>query len=131
MKSKASLVLIELVIMILIFALAAALCLQAFHWASAESERIILRDDAVLAVQNMAELLKAGKGEAGEGNAASPPEQDYGDRFSLEVTPLDPDTNGLGGAAVSALTPDGEIVFSADVYWQEPLKWEEGGGRSE
>ena len=130
MKNKAPLALMELVIMILIFALAAALCLQAFQWASEQSQQIALRDDAVLAVQNMAEALKASGGDAGA-DAAGLASQDCGGRFRIETTPLHPDEAGLGGARVRAVTPAGEELFAAEVYWQEPLNPAEGGGGHE
>ena len=123
MRNKAPLALMELVIMILIFALAAALCLQAFQWASKQSQQIALRDDAVLAVQNTAEALKAGIG-----NAGGLADQDYGGRFTVETTPLHPGEAGLGGARVRAVTPAGEEIFAVEVYWQEPLDQAEGGG---
>ena len=128
MRNKAPLALMELVIMILIFALAAALCLQAFQWASEQSQQIALRDDAVLAVQNMAEALKASGGDAGAADADSLASQDCGGRFRIETTPLHPDEEGLGGAAVRAVTPGGEEIFAVKVYWQKPLDPEEGGG---
>lgn len=60
MKNKASLVLMEQAVMLLVFALAAALCLQCFGAAGAISGETALRDEAVLLAQNTAEQLKAG-----------------------------------------------------------------------
>ena len=58
MKSKAPLALMEQMVMLLIFALAAALCLQAF----VKSDKISLRSEAksraALAAQDIAEILR-------------------------------------------------------------------------
>jgi len=62
-RSKAPLALIEQAMMLLVFALAAALCLKAFVWADGQSERIGLRDDALLQAQNAAETLKGFHGD--------------------------------------------------------------------
>lgn len=59
MKSRAPLVLMEQLVMILVFALAAALCLQVFVLADRVSARNEQTDRAVLACQNTAETLKA------------------------------------------------------------------------
>ena len=60
MRSKATLSLMELLVMVLVFALAAALCMQAFARAQAISLETMRRDEAVVLAQNGAELLKAG-----------------------------------------------------------------------
>ena len=60
MKSKASLSLMEMLVMVLIFALAAALCLQIFAKARTISLETARQDEAVLLAQNGAELLKSG-----------------------------------------------------------------------
>lgn len=59
MKSKAPLALMEQLVMILVFALAAALCLQVFVFSDRVSAKNEQTDRAVLACQNAAELLKA------------------------------------------------------------------------
>lgn len=64
MKSKAPLALMEQLVMVLVFALAAALCLQVFVLADRTSRRSENRDRAVPAVQNAAETLK-GVGQTG------------------------------------------------------------------
>lgn len=121
MKSKAPLALIELVIMLLIFVLAAALCLQAFLWAQQQSETIILRDEAAIAVQNAAELIKSSKGD--EKVIASITASDN-DVFKLNIECLDVNARGLGSALVTAESETGENIFSLQIFWQEPL---EGG----
>ncbi len=63
MRSKASLALIEQAVMVLVFALAAALCLRAFLWSDQLSRRDKARDRALLEVQTAAETLKHAGGE--------------------------------------------------------------------
>ena len=58
MRSKAPLVLMEQAVMVLVFALAAALCLRAFVWSDQLSRQNEARDRALLEVQNAAEALK-------------------------------------------------------------------------
>ena len=58
MRSKAPLALMEQSVMILVFALAAALCVQAFVFSDETSKRIDDRDRAAVEAQNAAELLK-------------------------------------------------------------------------
>ena len=58
MKNKTSLTLMEQVVMVMVFALAAAICLQAFALSSRVSRECEARDEAVLLAQNTVELLK-------------------------------------------------------------------------
>lgn len=62
-ESKAPLVLMEQVIMVLVFALVAALCIQAFVLARTLSLRMIERDRAMNMSQTLAETLKASGGD--------------------------------------------------------------------
>ena len=63
MNSKSTLVLMEQLVMILVFALAAALCLKAFVWADRASRDNELRTQAVFLAQNAAETVKACRGD--------------------------------------------------------------------
>lgn len=63
MKSKAPLVLMEQVIMILVFALTAAMCLRMFVLADRLSVKYAARDRAVVEAQNAAERMKQGQWE--------------------------------------------------------------------
>lgn len=58
MKRKAPLTLMELMVMILVFALAAALCLQAFVQSDRMSRDSEVRDRAAVACQSVAEVLR-------------------------------------------------------------------------
>lgn len=59
MKNKSTLVLIEQIVMVLVFALAAAVCMRVFAASERLSRKYEATDGAVLAAQNVAELLKA------------------------------------------------------------------------
>ena len=120
MKSKAPLALIELVIMILIFAVSAALCLKAFMWAQQQAKDIALRDIAILQVQNSAELVKAGRGDLSLVRSEDP-------AVIISGKLLEPDKEGLEGARITAANEKGEELFSVDIYWQDAPE----GGRHE
>lgn len=61
-KSKAPLNLMEQVVMILVFAFAAALCVQAFVVADSMSQEAYARDKAALISQTVAETVKSQRG---------------------------------------------------------------------
>ena len=63
MKSKAPLVLMEQMVMLLVFALASALCLQAFVKSGDLSQRSAARDRAAVEAQNAAETLRSQSGD--------------------------------------------------------------------
>ena len=64
MRSKAPLMMMEQMVMLLVFALAAALCLQAFVKSDEMSRRSEARDRAVAEAQNAAELIRYYGGDA-------------------------------------------------------------------
>lgn len=66
MKNKATLTLMELAVMLLVFSLAAAFCLRAFVWADETSGLCANRDRALVQVQNAAEVLKACGGDVNQ-----------------------------------------------------------------
>ena len=136
MKSKAPLALMEQLVMVLVFALAAALCLQVFVLSDQMSRRGEMRDRAVVQVQNMAETLKSCHGNFAESAQAlggtwdgtcwkigydrdwQPAEGDAC-AYLVRADLLREDAPLLGGAAVSAQAADGEILFGIEVFWQE------------
>ena len=65
MKSKAPLALMEQMVMLLVFALAAGLCLQAFVKSDQISLRSQAKSNAALAAQNMAEIIRHSGGSVG------------------------------------------------------------------
>ncbi len=70
-RSRAPLALMELTVMLLVFALAAALCLQAFVASSRQAARSQARDNALRLAQTAAETLKAVGGTEAEAEAAA------------------------------------------------------------
>lgn len=137
MKNKQSLVLMEQLIMILVFALAAALCLQAFALSDRLSRRSQSRDQAVLVCQNAAEILEHCSGdyalassqlggswdgsvweitydEVWTSNTDSP-------AYILQVTPLESGNPLLGTARVKLHTANGDELFSLSASWQKEV----------
>ena len=136
MKNKAPLSLMEQLIMLLVFALSAALCLQIYVFSGQISRRSEARSHAVTAVQNAAESVKACRGNtsrypqllggAGTGELweigyddfwqeVPPLQASYRVLITPEVTPLPT----LGRASVSAVTKSDDVLFSVTVSWQE------------
>lgn len=109
MKSRASLVLMEQLIMVLVFALAAALCLQVFVKADAISQQTARRDEAVVIAQNTAELLKAGR---------DPEEFPGPEGYTVEIREEATDIPGLVQAQIT-VSCEGEALFSLTTGWQE------------
>ena len=135
MKSKAPLALMEQAIMVLVFALAAVLCLQAFVWSDALSTQKEAQDQAVLRAESAAEVLKhcygdmdlaaATLGGSWDGltwtltydeNWQTPQGQPA---YTIIVRPEHSAQQLLGRAQVEAITADGVSLFSLPVCWQE------------
>ena len=74
MRNKAPLALLEQILMLLIFALAAVICLRAFLWSDDTSRHSARRDDALIHAQTMAETVKAYGGEGNKPQRVSPEE---------------------------------------------------------
>ncbi len=134
MKSRGPLALMEQLVMVLVFALSAALCVQVFALSEKLSFSSGERDGAVVAAQNAAELLKSCRGDydraarelggvwngqmlgvhydadwKSEGAAA----------YYLLVTAGESGEELLGGADVSVYTAEGDWLYSLSVNWQE------------
>lgn len=147
MRSKAPLALMEQMVMILVFALAAALCLQAFVQSDQQSRRMEARDRAVTLCQSAAEIIRSNGGnlEAALREVAEtePGQRDgfgffipydenwevlvYDGRpqsssYTLRAVELDSGVEGLGKASVEAYVWNkGEMdsLFAIEVAWQE------------
>jgi type II secretory pathway pseudopilin PulG len=128
MRNKAPLALIEQLVMLLVFALAAALCMQVFVKADRLSRRDAAQSHAVLTAQNAAETLKSTAGDYAAAAAAYggvwdgevwvldvPEETDC----HVEVTPAAQTQPLLGEATVTAYAADGEVLVQLPVAWQE------------
>ena len=124
MKNKTPLVLMELVIMLLVFAVAAGLCLRAFAGAERISRTGAEDDRAVAAAQNGAELTKFYAGDLETAAAERGGTWDgVSWRFTVDgcpvtVTLLHAESPYLGTAAVTA----GDIELT--VSWQKEGTYE-------
>ncbi|MBP3672448.1 MAG: hypothetical protein J6J18_01310 [Oscillospiraceae bacterium] len=135
MKNRTSLVLMEQLVMVLVFALAASVCLRAFARADRIATEISRQDRAVYLAQNGAETLKACGGDFDE-TARLLGGTVQGDRLTvsydenwnrtesagacrLEIEKTGTQTPGLGQAQVRVLGSGGEALFSLDLAWQE------------
>lgn len=112
MRSKAFLSLMELLVMILVFALASALCMQVFAYAQGISLETARRDEAVVLAQNGAELLKAGTA-ADEIEAIL-----SGEAYTVQIRELSQEIPGLARSEVTVSYED-EVLFSLTVGYQE------------
>ena len=112
MKNKTSLLLMEQLVMVLVFALAAALCLTAFVEADRISRETVRRDEAVLIAQNTAQVLKATSGDV-ELAMELADEPDY----RMEIERIN-ETDLLGQAEIRIWQED-DLVFTLRVGWQE------------
>lgn len=138
MKSKAPLSLMEQLVMVLVFALAAALCVQAFAAAGKISRTGAARDQAVLLAQNAAEVYKACGGDGEKAAELLGGEVSQGcwstfyaadltavgtreeAAYEVDVLPENSGVAGLGRASVSVFENGGaEAVFRLSVAWQE------------
>lgn len=112
MKSKATLFLMEQLVMLLVFALAAALCLGIFVRADSISAETKRRDEAVNLACNAAELLKA------TGDPQQTAQQIASGAFALEILEEDSGIPGLGQAKIVVSYEQREL-FSLQTGWQE------------
>ena len=118
MKNRTSLVLMEQLIMVLVFALAAALCLNVFAAAERISRETACRDEAVLIAQNAAEILKATSGDADRVMAELTP---AAGGFRLEIEQMDTVSPLLGEAEIRVYL-ENEQIFMLRTGWQEEGK---------
>ena len=149
MRSKSPLALMEQVIMVLVFALAAALCLRVFVFSELASTRNEAVDRAVVECQNAAEFLKSTGLPADEaqkelssrmGGTVSQgllqicydenwnviPENNEDCVYVLEVQGLPVEVEGLVKVHIRAAAEEdisvggsGESMFAIDAAWQE------------
>ena len=124
MRKRQTLTLIELAIMLLVFTAAAAICLRIFLWADQRSREIACRDDAIIEMQNAAEVLQATAGDFSAAAAILGGNWDgaqwildYG-TYQLRVQPVTTDIPGLGSARIEALY-EAQTLVSMTLHWQE------------
>lgn len=114
MKSKATLVLMELLVMILVFSLGAAMCLQAFVKAEEIADRTARLDEATILAQNAAELLKATRGDIEKAKSLS------NGSLCLEIQESSPEISGMGQAEIQVYFKE-DLLVSFHTGWQEVL----------
>jgi len=112
MKNKTSLLLMEQLVMVLVFALAAALCLTVFVKADQISRETARRDEAVLLAQNAAQVLKATAGDIPQAMTVAD-----ASGFQLEIERTD--VRELLGQAEIRIWQGDELVFTLRTGWQE------------
>ena len=133
MRSKTPLALMEQIVMILVFALASALCLRAFVLADGVSLACEEQDRAVMAVETVAEALKLCRGDWAEAERMAEAALENVDvvyfhsdhaepipgAMQIIITPADSNTELLGLAEISARNETGDEILSLTVAWQE------------
>ena len=136
MRSKVPLAMMEQLVMVLVFALAAALCLQVFVLSDKTSLRNEARDRAVLEAQNTAEKLKSLRGDFAQarelyGGAFDGQtwglsydadwEREDGGEAAYHILAIRTDSGDplLGCAEVTVFTAEGDLLFYLPVAWQE------------
>ena len=131
-KSSTTLTLLEQIIMILVFAVAAAVSLRVFVYADSRSERNVVNDVAVNESRNVAEVLKSTGGDFEKAAGllqAAPSEKglekgwsnEYGS-FFLSAEKVSAGTDGLGSAEIRVKNLDtDEQVYAITVFWQEAM----------
>lgn len=136
MKRKVFLPLLEQICMIGFFALAAVLCLQGFTLANGISRDRQIKDYAVIAAQNTAEVLKSTKGDldvaakllSGTADATSltvlydaegnPTSGEENEAFRLSAQITDSEDPLLGCSTIRVIYQD-EVILELTVGWQE------------
>ena len=125
MKNRASFVLMEQLVMILVVALAAVICLRAFLWSDQTSRKLAQRDEAVILCQNAAETLKSCADVAATAEILGAEwEEDawviHAGEIDLEIAETEHLIPGLEQASVCAIHGQSEeLLFSLTVAWQE------------
>jgi len=117
MKSKTPLTLMELLVMLLIFSMTSALCLQAFFWSDQISKDVVLQDEAVLLAQKAAETVKHGRGDFEGSDAGSSMESE---NCTAQVILHDSGMEGLGAANIEVRDRSGNLLYTLPVSWQVP-----------
>lgn len=118
MKDKATLTLMELLIMVLVFSLAAALCLKAFVWSTQKTGENRVVAQAAIAAQTAAEELKSA-GHA-EKSTLTYDENWQPAENGCYVLKTEPFRGALlGGAEITVEDRAGNELFRLTVRWQE------------
>lgn len=135
MRSRAPLALMEQTVMMLVFALAAALCLRAFVLADGISRQVEATDHAVLWAESAADTIKARNGDLAQAAAelggnldgqrwtipldANWQETAGKPTYTLTAQPVESGRSLLGKAQIDVAEKNGDSLFSLEVCWQE------------
>lgn len=143
MRQRPPLILMEQMIMLLVFALAAALCLQAFVKSDGISKRSEARDRAVILCQNVAETLRGSGGSVDEAAKEAAEKLEYhcegaalwqefdevwtpvdSGIYRLEAEGISTDVPGLASACISVrkvydTEREPETLFALTTAWQK------------
>lgn len=134
MRNKATLILLEQAVVLVVFALSAVLCLRAFLWADETAKWLSARDQGLILAQNAAEILKDANGNlsraaqimGGEicgdewvltldgGWDITMDEMEY----TLRARQVDSGLPGLGQGRVTVYRQEGQLC-QLEVFWQE------------
>ena len=118
MRSKTPLVLMEQLIMVLVFAFAAAICLQVFSYAEGVSQRNEALAEAALLAQSTAEEIKSSGGEVllewKDGEGCVMMEKDNLRLEAQEVSAV----NGLQQIHLQVWSEE-DLLLEMPVAWQE------------
>ncbi len=123
MKSRVSLALTELCIMLLVLAFAAALCLRVFLWADETARQNTARDAALIHMQSVAELLKVtGSPEAVATQMSGAQRSGHwyipAETYEIRMLPAEASGEALGSVYLEAVYQD-TVLISFPVSWQE------------
>lgn len=127
MKNRSSLILVELLVMLLVFALAAALCLRAFAWAEEQSVKSSQKDEAYRQLQSAAETLKHYRGDfesAADSFGGNWDGRQWiisleAEQITILAAPQTSETDYLGEAGLQAIDREGQCLAQLTVCWQE------------
>lgn len=123
MRNKAPLALLEQILMLLIFALAAVICLRVFLWSDDASRQSATRDEALVFAQTMAETVKAHGGDfAAAATALGGTVEDGSlvvtqEHYTLRAEKDSP-APYLGRAEI-VVEVEGDTLFTLPIAWQE------------
>ena len=125
MKDKTPLLLIEQLIMILVFALMAALCLRGFAYADGLSEQIYQQEQAAVLAQSAAETLKAEKEIRQECSFYDASLEQVTEKeawtYRLQMSREAEDIPGFGSAKIRVDSADAEELMVLTAGWQEAM----------
>ncbi|MBQ3548827.1 MAG: hypothetical protein IJA33_02995 [Oscillospiraceae bacterium] len=123
MRSRAPLALLEQVLMLLVFAIAAVICLQAFVRSDIASRHGAARDEALTVAQSAAEILKSTRGDLHKtaqqlgGTVTAEGWVMEGEHFHL--TAVITQRTALLGRATITVTAADTVEGTLSVAWQE------------